>query len=66
MGRPITATGAQFAHFRGERLKQETRWRERRIRTPETLFARGGEIFRQNGDLFWRIYAEGLCGEFFR
>jgi hypothetical protein len=27
MGRPITATGAQFAHFRGERLKPETRWR---------------------------------------
>jgi hypothetical protein len=33
MGRAITATGAQFAHFRGERLKPRTRWRSGWIRT---------------------------------
>jgi hypothetical protein len=27
MGRAIAATRAQFAHFLGERLKPETRWR---------------------------------------
>jgi hypothetical protein len=54
------ATGAQFAQFRGERLKPETRWRRGADLNLRSSLSRKGPNCRREWRPFLRIYVESV------